>query len=632
MKIRTLQSAILVFLGLCAAAAADGAPSVSWTGPGSSATVTSVGTDLYDIVLTKSFGSATDSSDFTITSSGATDKIRKLIVRNREPIQLLRVNLTNTGTRIASVGSIEYGTGNDGAGHNDYDGMAFILAMKVAGNVGDIKVTRVFNSIIDGSVTGVIDMPAINGYSSLISGVEVLGSVLGNITLNEVSTSNRSVIDDLRVRGTIGTSTSPVTIKVGQAINLLFAGELNADIIGTASGTGYYSYVEWINRIEIGDFGRYPGASGNIRGLIKTNLIGVVSTVDNHIWCSGDLAGTIALNRAHATRTPASATPEIKTTKAGGLKGQVIICAGNENAHRTWTAPVKVGPDGAGQLNLANAAYANTAASLGGGAIGLMSYRLHPEDCFPVEAGTSTPADLTVAARHKGPVGWSSGTPLKVLHRAIGGSTYGDNLTGCFSIALDSTNATIVNMTATGFVPVGDYQVTPETGVLKSAVLGNLVTDVTPYTYSFSVRHPCVGDFNGDNTVDTADLVTFLGQFGQSGACGNNRDLDGDLAVNTADLTLFLGQFGNTCSSGRPGSGEAVDATGSRTLSGGGVTREVSDPGRSGDGQATMPPVLAALGFVSIEQYTAYIDGLSPQELSAHIVQLLETIEELSNP
>jgi hypothetical protein len=417
------------------------APSVSVnSGSGGSSTVTNVGTDLYDIVLTKSFGSTSNSADFTITAGSSLDKIRTLTVRNREPAQLLRVTLTNTGTKIASVGSIIYGTGNDGAGHNDFDGMAFILAMKVAGDVGDIKVTRVFSSIIDGNVTGVIDMPAVAGYSANLGGLEVFGNVLGNITANEVSTSNRSIIDDLRVRGTIGTATTPVTIKVGQAINLLFAGELNADIIGTASGTGYYSYVEWINRLEVGT-SQYAGTSGDFRGLIKTNLIGVISTINNHIWCSGDLAGTVAINLAHATRTSSDATPEIKTTKAGGLKGQVIICASNDNSQRTWTAPVKIGPDGGGQISLASATYANTASSLGGGAIGLMSYRLHPEDCFPVEGGTSTPADLTIAVRHKGPVGWSGGTPLKVLHRAVNGSTYGDDLTACFSIALDSTRA-----------------------------------------------------------------------------------------------------------------------------------------------------------------------------------------------
>lgn len=58
---------------------------------------------------------------------------------------------------------------------------------------------------------------------------------------------------------------------------------------------------------------------------------------------------------------------------------------------------------------------------------------------------------------------------------------------------------------------------------------------------------PFSGDFNGDNSVNTADLVFLLGRFGQSVAPGTNGDLNGDGVVNTADLVVFLGQFGRSC-------------------------------------------------------------------------------------
>jgi len=57
---------------------------------------------------------------------------------------------------------------------------------------------------------------------------------------------------------------------------------------------------------------------------------------------------------------------------------------------------------------------------------------------------------------------------------------------------------------------------------------------------------PCTGDLNNDGLVNTADLVIFLGQFGQT-APGLSGDLSGDGTVNTIDLTRFLGVFGNTC-------------------------------------------------------------------------------------
>lgn len=57
----------------------------------------------------------------------------------------------------------------------------------------------------------------------------------------------------------------------------------------------------------------------------------------------------------------------------------------------------------------------------------------------------------------------------------------------------------------------------------------------------------CPGDLNADGNIDTADLVMFLGAFGQSVVPGSTGDLNNDGSVNTQDLTQFLGVFGSQC-------------------------------------------------------------------------------------
>jgi hypothetical protein len=67
--------------------------------------------------------------------------------------------------------------------------------------------------------------------------------------------------------------------------------------------------------------------------------------------------------------------------------------------------------------------------------------------------------------------------------------------------------------------------------------------EVLPNGVRVGVRH--VADFNHDGAVNTIDLTTFLGQFGQSGT-GLVADIDGNGTVNTQDLTRFLGAFGTS--------------------------------------------------------------------------------------
>ncbi|MFM9957502.1 MAG: GC-type dockerin domain-anchored protein [Phycisphaerales bacterium] len=77
-----------------------------------------------------------------------------------------------------------------------------------------------------------------------------------------------------------------------------------------------------------------------------------------------------------------------------------------------------------------------------------------------------------------------------------------------------------------------------------------LLTHFSTYAVAITSAAPppvCPGDLNGDQQVNTADLVFFLGRFGQSGPPGAPGDFNADGQVNTADLVFFLGRFGLAC-------------------------------------------------------------------------------------
>ncbi len=61
-----------------------------------------------------------------------------------------------------------------------------------------------------------------------------------------------------------------------------------------------------------------------------------------------------------------------------------------------------------------------------------------------------------------------------------------------------------------------------------------------------ALPNTCSGDINGDNAVNTSDLLILLGVFGCTSNCGL-ADLSGDGAVNTGDLLVFLAAYGMLC-------------------------------------------------------------------------------------
>jgi hypothetical protein len=128
----------------------------------------------------------------------------------------------------------------------------------------------------------------------------------------------------------------------------------------------------------------------------------------------------------------------IKITAAGGLKGQVMVNAQNGNpATYPWLGDVTVGstlldPGATGSTPY----YPTLSSTLGGGAVGLVPFNLHKQDCLPIhDAGAcSYPSRVwtscgggaardTLILRHYGPIEdsdrFDSDLPVKVERQSL---------------------------------------------------------------------------------------------------------------------------------------------------------------------------------------------------------------------
>lgn len=96
-----------------------------------------------------------------------------------------------------------------------------------------------------------------------------------------------------------------------------------------------------------------------------------------------------------------------------------------------------------------------------------------------------------------------------------------------------------------GCLADGAYSVTDSEGnalvTMGPTDFGSLVS------HNFCVELPagCPGDFNNDLSVNVADLLILLSEFGCAGTC--ITDMNGDGSVNSGDLLSFLAVYGTDC-------------------------------------------------------------------------------------
>ncbi|MBN8645191.1 MAG: hypothetical protein J0L61_08135 [Planctomycetes bacterium] len=160
--------------------------------------------------------------------------------------------------------------------------------------------------------------------------------------------------------------------------------------------------------------------------------------------------------------------------------------------------------------------------------------------------------------------------------------------------------------------------------------------------FTFQVSCLCPTDLNFDGAIDTGDLPILLGDFGKSQPSNPvpcppqlRADLNLDNTVSTPDLVILLGQFGTSCptppcSPALALSGGPAGASGSAKTTGDALATSGTSSAVAVSSGTPPGPVVAALGFTSMEAYGAYVDGLSESDRSAHFALLMQVASSIS--
>lgn len=586
------------------------------------------GSGAYTIVLQDNSNEFNTNDTWTITPTLTTDRINSVVVRAPHADRTLYVQIGSDAAWLAAVGSVRYDSSP-----SNRQGYVWIGRLRCTGDLGAVEVAGISDTVVEGDVTGDFSMVPVYFSPPRIGSVHVQGNFDGDVILPNAWPSlvdNLGRISNLTVDGRLGIGpASPAEVVVGGELRIKVGGVASVNIRPPGPAD------EWpiLRRFECQEF----------NGVAR---VGVFQPVATQSFFKADIMlGTLLVSRAFV-ECPGC----LRYISAGTdqFKGRVIFNATNDPDETQWTAPVYVGDPAAGGLTLYDL-YPQTAAQLGGGSAGVLPFSVHQTDSNPVHNTTipsAGPASGAPFVRWYGPVTWSvEAPPLLVSHRKIGAlaSDPTHDLTDCFALK-PGDDETKVNFELTnGFLPVGDYVVTPVSGVLKNGVLGVETGDVRTGSAGelrFLVRDPCPGDLNHDGNVGTPDLVIFLGQFGQSGPCGNIADLDGDLAVSTPDLPIIIGNFGpcnaltaNAVPTPLRLLGTLTPSATAHAASTTQQTQHAPDeggaPSSTQAGAVPVPPVLAALGFTSTQQYTEFLASLTPSQLEAHLLEVLDTASRL---
>lgn len=243
-----------------------------------------------------------------------------------------------------------------------------------------------------------------------------------------------------------GFTTTPM-IQANEGINTIYASFIDARINANETFGGTSSVTDGSIR-ELVTSSTTDGLTSisiikasKVIKVVSTDRVEIKGDLAGDIIVDGDMEGTILIGKS---LTSAGSIQ----MGSGGLKGQIMINAFNGSS--TWTGPITVG-----STALSPSYYSNVSSSLGGGAVGLVPFFRHEEDCIPTESQDACAAELrywpssfggsggdreTIVIRHYGPVEDSAagGDPPYIIEALC---SYGSNPPpGCPTTIEDRTN------------------------------------------------------------------------------------------------------------------------------------------------------------------------------------------------
>jgi hypothetical protein len=397
-----------------------------------------------------------------------------------------------------------------------------------------------------------------------IGDIVVAGDLLAGNNNPDIYSGGR--ITKIEVGGKIGDAAAnnqPVIVAtsgIGTPYSGIIADSIHADIT-TDDGNSIDNALWYLETRD-----------GNLSGSITARYINrhdpdqqyygmivngdIDATIDITQNCDGRIRATGVLTQDAVIRIARDLNALAKIELAYGsgvdldaLKGQVIINA--EDGIGLWENDVVVdGTTLSWGVNDDPGEYTQTAASLGGGAVGLVPFSTHRESCSPVHGIVKSGAPASITLQFYGPVVQQSvGTdmPVRVYRGDFGTGEHEVDVTGDFAVDMhpggDRRKVRIVPDTKQ-FKPKYRYRLAPitagagtgETLLLCDDLLAAGAVPVKGRDYWVDVNIAMATlDLGGNGWVDSPDVVLWV---------ASPEDFNGDSAADSTDLQMVVDNLG----------------------------------------------------------------------------------------